>query len=167
MPVTTDIVRTWRSPRIVIREMLDQGQREDRAVAYLIIGCFLIFVAQWPRLSRKAAGFDLAPGAETPELTQLIAYEFMAWLMIWPLALYILAAISHLVAKVLGGQGHWYGARLALFWGMLASVPVLLLHGLTAGFIGPGPQTNLVGTVWVFGFLWIWIQGMREAEASP
>ncbi len=167
MPVTSDIVRTWRAPRAVIRSILDQGRREDRAIAYLMIACFLIFVAQWPRLSRIAAGFDLQPGAEAPDLTRLMAYEFLAWIMIWPLFLYFLAAITHVIAKALGGQGDWYGARIALFWSMLATVPVLLLHGLTAGFIGPGQQTNIVGAIWVIGFLVIWFQSLREAESRP
>jgi hypothetical protein len=167
MPVTNDIVRTWRRPRAVIRDLLDQGRREDRAIAYLIISCFLIFVAQWPRLSRKAAGFELPAGADVPELDRLMAYEFMAWLMIWPLFLYILAGLTHLIAKAVGGKGDGYGARLALFWAMLSTVPLLLLHGLMAGFTGPGAQTNLVGAVWVIAFGWIWIQGLREAESRP
>ncbi|WP_342075594.1 YIP1 family protein [Yoonia sp. SS1-5] len=164
MPVTSDIIETWRAPRAVTRRILDQGRREDRAMAFVMIACFLIFVAQWPRLSRKAAGFDLAPGADVPELNQLMAYEFLAWVMVWPLFLYALAALSHLVAKALGGQGDWYGARIALFWTLLATVPVLLLHGLTAGFVGPGLQTNIVGGIWVLGFLYIWVQSLREAE---
>jgi hypothetical protein len=167
MAVTNDIARTYRRPRVVIRDLLDQGKREDRAIAYLIISCFLIFVAQWPRLSRKAAGFEIPAGAEVPELDRLLAYEFMAWLMIWPLFLYIIAGLTHLVAKAIGGKGSGYGARLALFWAMLSTVPLLLLHGLMAGFTGPGAQTNFVGALWLIAFLWIWIQGLREAESRP
>ncbi len=167
MPVTADIVRTWRRPRAVIRDLLDQGRREDRAIAYLMISCLLIFIAQWPRLSRKAAGFELAPGAEVPELDRLMAYEFLAWIMIWPLFLYMLAALTHLIAKAIGGKGDWFGARIALFWSMLSTTPLLLLHGLMAGFVGPGPQTNLVGAVWVIAFGFIWIQSLREAESRP
>lgn len=167
MAVTNDIVRTWRKPRQVMRDLLDQGRREDRAIAYLMISCFLIFIAQWPRLSRKAAGFELPAGADVPELDRLMAYEFMAWLMIWPLFLYIFAGLTHLVAKALGGKGDWFGARLALFWSMLATVPLLLLHGLTAGFAGPGPQTNLVGAIWLIAFIVIWVQTLREAESRP
>ncbi|MEO1641185.1 MAG: YIP1 family protein [Pseudomonadota bacterium] len=166
MAVTNDIVRTYRSPRAVMRDLLDQGKREDRAIAFLIISCFLIFVAQWPRLSRTAAGFDLAPGAEVPELDRLMAYEFMAWLMIWPLFLYFLAAFTHWIARALGGQGTSYGARLALFWSMLATVPLLLLHGLMAGFVGPGLETNIVGAIWVAAFAYIWFQSLREAESK-
>ncbi len=166
MAVSTDIVRTWRRPRAVINDLLAQGKREDRAIAYLMAACFLIFVAQWPRLSRKAAGFDLAPGAEVPELDQLMAYEMLAWIMVWPLMFYFLAALSHLVAKAFGGQGSWYSARLALFWSLLATTPVLLLHGLMAGFVGPGLETNVVGAVWVVGFLVIWFSTLREAERT-
>ncbi len=166
MPLTSDIAQTWRTPRRVIRRILDQGRREDRAIAFVLIACFLIFIAQWPRLSRVAAGFDLPPGEEVPELSRLMAYEFMSWVMIWPLLFYMIAAVSHLIAKVFGGKGDWYGARIALFWSLLATVPVLLLHGLTAGFLGPGPQTNLVGAIWVIAFGVIWGQSLREAESK-
>ena len=167
MPVTTDIVRTWRSPRRVMRDLLDQGRREDRAIAYLMVSCLLIFVAQWPRLTRMSAGFDLPPGAEVPEMDRLLAYEFMAWLMIWPLALYLFAGLTHLIAKLFGGKGQPFGARLALFWSLLATVPLLLLHGLMSGLVGPGPQTNLVGAAWLIAFGYVWIQSLREAESAP
>ena len=165
MAVTTDIMRTWRGPRAVMRDHLAMGPREDRAVAYLMAACILIFVAQWPRLSRQAAGFDAAPGTDPRGLLELMTYELFAWLMIWPLALYGLAALSHLAAKVFGGKGTFYAARLALFWSLLATTPALLLYGLVAGFLGPGPQTQVVGAIWVAAFLYIWIQSLREAEA--
>ncbi len=165
MAVTTDIVRTWRGPRAVMRDLLAQGRREDRAVAYVISACLLIFVAQGPRLSRQAAGFDLAPGAEARDITELLSYELFAWLMIWPLALYVIGAITHVLAKIVGGKGTFYTARLALFWALLASTPVLLLYGLMAGFVGPGVQTQVVGAIWVAAFGWIWLQCLREAES--
>ncbi len=165
MAVTTDIVRTWRGPRVVMRELLAHGRREDRAVAYVIAACLLIFVAQGPRLSRQAAGFDLAPGAETRDITELLSYELFAWLMIWPLLLYGIAAITHVLAKIVGGKGTFYSARLALFWALLASTPVLLLYGLMAGFVGPGLQTQVVGGIWVLSFGWMWLQCLREAES--
>ncbi|MBQ2263358.1 MAG: YIP1 family protein [Loktanella sp.] len=167
MPVTSDIVRTWRAPRAVMRDILAQGRREDRAIAYLLIACFLIFIAQWPRLSRMAAGFDLAPGAEVPELDRLMAYEFLAWLMVWPLFLYFIAAVTHLVAKLFGGKGTMYGARIALFWTMLATSPAILLHGMMRGFVGPGIEANIIGAFWLIAFAVIWVQSMREAESKP
>ena len=166
MAVTSDIIRTWRGPSVVIRKLLAMGQREDRAIAYVMAACLLIFIAQWPRLARYAAGFDLAPGADGPEMSQLVAYEFLAWLMVWPLGFYIIAALSHVVAKAIGGKGTFYSARIALFWTLLATSPVLLLHGMTAGFVGPGPQTNLVGAVWLIAFVVIWFISLRTAEQN-
>ncbi len=164
MSVTNDMMRTWRAPRVVMRELLSQGQREDRALAFLMIACIVIFIAQWPRLSRIAAGFDLAAGADVPELSQLIAYEFLGWLMVWPLMFYAIGAVSHVVAKLVGGQGSWYTARLALFWSLLATTPAALLYGMMAGFLGNTAGTQLVGVFWLGAFAIIWMLTLREAE---
>tara|TARA_B110000503_G_scaffold65073_1_gene102328 strand:+ start:59 stop:556 length:498 start_codon:yes stop_codon:yes gene_type:complete len=165
MAVTSDIMRTWRGPRAVMHDLLDQGQREDRALAYLMAACIVIFIAQWPRLSRLAAGFD-GTGAEAPELSRLIAYEFLGWLMVWPLMFYVIAAVAHVAAKVFGGQGDWYSARLALFWALLATTPMALLYGLMAGFLGPVAGANLVGALWLLSFIVIWFSCQREAGRS-
>jgi len=77
---------------------------------------------------------------------------------------YLWAAVSRWIAKAMGGQGSYYNARLALFAALLAVTPGMLLQGLTAGMIGPGPQANLVAVLVGLGFLWIWISMLREAE---
>jgi hypothetical protein len=133
--------------------------REDRALVTLMLACGLIFVAQWPRLSREAFLGE-------QELNALLAGALMGWLFIAPLALYALAALSHLVARLMGGQGSWYGARMALFWALLAAAPLWLLWGLVAGFIGPGPALDLTGIVAFGAFLLIWVFGLRAAEGG-
>jgi hypothetical protein len=55
MSVSRDIVATWRRPRTVMRSLLAQGRREDRALMFLILACGIIFVSQWPVISREAA----------------------------------------------------------------------------------------------------------------
>ncbi len=167
MAVTTDIVRAWRNPRAVMRGLLDAGRREDRALIFVMGACFVIFVAQWPRLSRRAAGFDLAPGAEVPELSQLVAYEFMAWIMVWPLMLYFLGSLLHVLAKAAGGKGSFYSARLSLFWAMLATTPLALLYGLSTGFLGQVASTQMVGVIWIAGFIAIFGASFYEAEQRP
>jgi hypothetical protein len=159
MPVTRDIVATYRGPRRVVRRLLGMGVREDRALVMLIAACVVVFVAQWPRLAREAhlGGQDLNP---------LLGGALMAWIFIAPLLLYALAFLSHGVARLIGGRGTAYGARLALFWAFLAASPLILLHGLVAGFIGPGPGLQGVGLIWCGVFLWFWISGLREAEWS-
>lgn len=165
MPVTNDIVRTWRRPRQVMRDLLDQGRREDRAIVYLMISCFLIFVAQWPRLRRVAEGYEPSPWPADMNFEGMMTYTFFTAVIIFPLFMYGIAALSHLVAKLFGGTGTWYAARLALFWTLLATSPLFLFYGLVRGMIGAGPQSLIVGAIGAVAFLVIWLQTLREAES--
>ncbi len=157
MAITQDITATYRGPGTVLRRLLDRGRREDRALAILMAGCLLVFVSQWPALARQAhfEGRDLNP---------LLGGALLAWVMIAPLIFYALAGLSHLLARLLGGQGSFYGARLALFWALLAASPLFLLNGLMAGFVGPGTGPQIVELATLLIFLWFWLAGLREAE---
>lgn len=157
MPVASDILATYRGPARVMRRLLALGRREDRALAILMAACIVMVVAQTPRLARQAH-------LSGQQLDMLIGATLLAWVIIAPLLLYGLAALSHLLARLIGGQGDWFGARLALFWSLLASSPLVLLHGLVAGFIGPGPALTLVGGVWLAVFLTFWLLSLRQAE---
>jgi len=157
MPATLDIVAMYRGPRPVVRRILDQGPREDRALIFLMIACLIFFVASTPRLAREA----FLSGAE---LNMTLGGSLMAWLFVAPLILYVLAGITHVIARALGGQGSAYDSRIALFWGLLASTPLILLDGLTAGFIGNGPERTIVGFIWFVCFLWFWISGLLTAH---
>ncbi|SLN34808.1 Yip1 domain protein [Roseovarius albus] len=156
MSATRDIVATYRSPRRVMQRLLQAGQREDRALVFLISACMIVFVAQWPRLTREAHLTE-------QELNPLLGGALLGWIFIAPLFFYALALVSHWVLRLIGGKNSAYAARIALFWAFLAASPLILLHGLVAGFIGPGPGLSLVGFVWFILFLWFWIANMREA----
>lgn len=158
MSVSRDIVATYFRPREVIRRRAAGSQREDRALVLLLIGCLMVFVAQWPRLAREA---HFADGITFQDL---LAGALFGWIFVAPLALYLLAAASHLIARLLGGQGTWYGARMALFWALLAAAPLWLFHGLVAGFIGEGPALSGVGLLALTAFLIFWIVGLAEVE---
>ncbi len=156
MSVTQDIVVTYWRPRKVIAKLLSMGTREDRALAILIAACTIIFIAQWPRLAREAH-------LTGQELNPMLGGALMAWLFIAPLLAYTLAFITQIVARLLGGKQSPYGARLALFWAMLASSPINLLYGLVGGFIGAGVALNAVGIVWLGLISWFWIAGFFQA----
>ncbi len=156
MAVSSDILRTWRHPRRVVADLLDQGRREDRAIAFLMVGCGLIFVAQWPRLARVA----LETG---DELSKLVAYELVAWIFFWPLVFYAIAGLSFLALRFVGRGISAFSARLALFWAFLAATPAGLLYGLQTGLNGFGPAAQLVGAIWIAAFFWFWAQGLRAA----
>ncbi|KAA8605663.1 hypothetical protein AL036_17850 [Salipiger aestuarii] len=152
MTLTREIVATWRGPGAVVSRLYAQGVREDRALMMLMAACALFFVAQLPELARKAH-------LEGAELNPRLGGALLAWLVIAPLGFYLIAFVVHLLARLFGARGTAYGARLALFWALLASSPLVLLNGLVAGFIGAGPALTLVGMAWFAAFLWFWLSG--------
>ncbi|WP_309665139.1 YIP1 family protein [Tabrizicola sp.] len=158
MAVTTDILATWARPRLTLRRKLADGVRDDRALAVLMGACALIFVAQLPALSR-AAHFN----PEVP-LDARMGGALMATIFLLPPILYGVAAISHLVARLFGGKGSFFTARLALFWALLCVTPLMLLHGLVAGLIGSGIALTVVGVVVLAAFLTLWVLLLTEAE---
>ena len=93
----------------------------------------------------------------------LMAGALMGSVFILPLLLYAIAWATYLIGKLLGRNSTSYGTRLALFWSLLASTPLVLLYGLIGGFIGPGPALQLVGLLWVAIFLWFWIATLRAS----
>ncbi|MGL4319467.1 MAG: YIP1 family protein [Paracoccaceae bacterium] len=157
MSVTNDIVQSWRRPRAVIRRHLARPVSEPFAFSLLITFLILAFIALWPGMSRTAT---LDPAR--PLVQQMVAagLALLATIPIW----YLVAALIHAIARVLGGQGTFYRARLALFMALLAASPLVLLQGLTMGFIGPGPQATLVGVLAGAGFLILWMIMLTEAE---
>jgi hypothetical protein len=156
MALTQDITATYRGPRRVVARLLSMGPREDRALAFVMGACAIMFVAQWPGLAREAH-------LTGQELNMLLGGALLGTVFILPLMLYALSGSSHLVLRALGRKGGSYGARLALFWALLATSPLALLYGLVGGFIGAGAQQQLVGLIWFVVFIWFWISGLREA----
>lgn len=158
MAVTAQILALWRRPRQAMRAQLAEGQREDRALAVLMGACGLIFVAQWPALARAAETDPSVP------LEARLGGALMATIFLLPLLAYGIAALSHLVARAFGGRGSFFGARLALFWSLMAAVPLFLLSGLALGIAGPGPATSLLGLICFLAFAGLWLTLLREAE---
>jgi hypothetical protein len=156
MSVACDIVATYRGPHNVVARILAMGEREDRAFVILIAACAVVFVGQWPRLAREAH-------LTGQELNMLLGGTLMAWLFFAPLLAYALAFVLHLIFRAFRRKQSPFGARIALFWAMLATSPLILLHGLVAGFIGDGIQLTVVGVVWFGCFLWFWTSGMLQA----
>lgn len=157
MSVTRDIVQSWRSPRVVIRRHLARPRSEPFVFSLLVTFLIMAFIALWPGMSRTAT---LDPAR--PMVQQMVAagLALLATIPLW----YGVAAISHVVARMMGGRGSFYRARLALFMALVAAIPLVLLHGLTLGMIGPGLQALLVGAVAGVGFVTLWFIMLRVAE---
>lgn len=157
MAISSDILASYRNPGGVVRRLLAAGQREDRALAYLMLGCLLVFVAQWPRLARLAEGDDSVP------FQALVGGALMGWMFFAPLMLYGLAGLLGLALRLSGRDLGWYRPRLVLFWALLASGPLWLAQGMLAGLTGPGAVANLAGLAVLVGFFWFLGAGLRAA----
>lgn len=160
MSIVSDIAASYRRPGRVLARWLAAGAREDRALAILLIACALFFVAQIPGQIR-AGHID----ARVPFVARLYWSGFFM-IFVLPLLAYGLAAASHLVLRMLGGRGSWFGARLALFWAMLAVSPLTLISGAVTDVAGPGRWSDVTGWIVVLAFLWLWFGGLRAAEAG-
>lgn len=157
MAAVDDILRSYRAPRAVVRGHLARTRSEPRALTLLLAALVVIFVGQWPQLSRQSFEHPDQP------MTVLLVGTAIALLATVP-AFYALAALAHLVVRLFGARGSWYGARIALFWALLAVSPLMLLQGLVAGFLGQGMQLGLISGLVFVAFLAIWGAGMRVAE---
>jgi len=157
MAVTSDIVESWRRPRTVLRRHLERGVSEPFAFSLLFVFLLIAFIAQYPVAARETA-----MNPDKPLSAQLLAVG-LGLLATIPV-FYLLAAASRLVGRLSGGRGSWYGARLALFWALVTVTPLVLLVGLVAGMIGPGPQLTATGLVAFAGFLFQWIMGLSVVE---
>lgn len=157
MSVTADIAQTWRRPWAGLRRQLSRGVREDRALAYLMIACALIFVSEWPALQRAAAA-----DPDTP-LDARLGGALMAWLGLMPLVFYGLAGLSHLIARLFRGVGTYHAARIALFWALLCAAPAWLAQAAVS-VAAPGPVAELAGALALAGFLWLWLPALVAVE---
>jgi hypothetical protein len=157
MTVSTDLVATWRRPREILRQHLARGQSEPFAFSLLLVFLLLAFVGQWPVAAREA--YLAGEASALPRILPR-AMAVLATIPVW----YALAALSRLLARTMGGQGSWYGARIALFWALAAIGPLLLLQGLVSGMIGPGPALTTVSLLVGAAFVWLWLTLLHEAE---
>ncbi|ATG46415.1 hypothetical protein [Celeribacter ethanolicus] len=148
MGVVTDIAKSYRAPRAVLRHRL-AGETEGGALVTLMLACGLIFVAQWPRLSRVA--FETGQ-----EVQMLMGATLLSWLFIMPLVFYVLSGIVGFALRLMGAAASGFEVRLAMFWGLLCAAPLWLLWGLTAGFVGPGATTNGVGVLALVALIYFW-----------
>ena len=153
-----DILTAWRAPRVLMREKLAHGPREDRALAVIMGAGMLAFLAQWPALARAAQVHTDVP------LDARLGGALLGGLFFLPLFAYALAAILHLIAKIFGGKGTFYSARLALFWAFLSVTPLMLAQGILAGFLGQSWILTSVGLGVALWFLWVFGQMFHEAQ---
>ena len=96
MSVVSNVIYTYRSPSKAFEFMYDRPTNEAKSLGYLMSACFLTYVAQWPYLARQAHLEDF-------NLQTSLAASLLAWLLIAPLLLYVVAILVYFLHRVLGG----------------------------------------------------------------
>lgn len=151
--------------RSSLERQLSEGIGEERLLAYVAYVALVGAVAQVPASIRavQAAGDDTV-------FAGVVFGSFFATLFFAPLFLYGVAALSHIAARILGGQGSYFSARAGLFWSMVLASPLILLNSLltTALFAASADVAGALAPVQgfaVFGiWAWIWAACLVPAE---
>ena len=146
MSIVRNIMRSYRHPNLVLGGVAVSDAPEARSLAYLMGGCALAFVAQWPVVARQAH-------IDGEEMNMLLAASLMGWLFIMPLIFYVLALLLTFALKALGTKASAQAMRSGVFWSFFAASPLMLLYGLVAGFIGEGSAKQVVGFLWFAAFV--------------
>ena len=153
MALVPRILKTWRAPGAAVRGMV--GLSEPGLLALLLGTMAVYFLAQWPAHARAAALDPSVP------LQARLGGALLATMFMMPLAVMAVAAVAQLAARLFGLRLDGYGSRLALVWALAAVAPVMLLQGLVAGLIGPGPQMTAVNLLAGAAFVVFWVAGLR------
>jgi predicted membrane protein len=150
MSLTNDILGSYGAPRAAIGRVLAADRREGRALFYLMLACALTFVAQLPRVMRQAN--------EDLPFQGLMAGTLFATIFVAPLLFYAIATVIALALRVLRGPVDAFGVRVAVFWALLASAPLVLAHAAFVTVTGlPGTLFGLLVLGMFLRFAWIGI----------
>ncbi len=157
------VVRAYRDPRGAMARALAGGLTDARLLAWLFAACAMGFVASLPNAVRAARALDI----EQP-LAGAVAAHLFGYLFIAPLLVYGISALAHLVARVFGGTGGFFGARAAVIRGLLLAGPLALavtLAGLVgAAVFGEPVLGRLLGYAATAFWLWLFAASFAEAE---
>lgn len=159
MSLTANILRSYRDPAAVVRGLALGDLREPQVMFFALLACGLIFVAQWPGLSR-AATLD-------PSVTfeQRMGGAMFGIMFLLPLVLYALAGLLQLGLRLAGASVPGIFARLALFWALLVVTPLMLLQGGLSAFLGSGAVSQGFGFVVLTVFVYILARNVAAVRA--
>ncbi len=152
MSLSRNIARSYRDPGGVVRGIATADLREPQVLFFALLACGLIFVAQWPGLSRAAA---LDPSIT---LEQRMGGALFGVMFMLPLLLYALAALLQGALRVLKPAVPGIMVRLALFWSLLSVTPLMLLHGALSAFPALDGVSRVAGFAVAAVFLYMLVR---------
>ena len=157
MSLVGDIARAYRAPKTTFKAQLAKSG-EERILLFAFLFSFLSFIARVPELAWVTGTME----SDVP-LSARVGAMFVASVFMAPLMMYLIAALSHLVLRPLGGKGNWQQTRLALMWSALVAVPLVLLGGALK-VLAPGLPFSVATGVTGVVFLWQWAMCLQVVE---
>jgi|TARA_B100001094_G_scaffold48667_1_gene44023 hypothetical protein len=154
MSVVTNICQTYYMPIKTYSKLFESGPSEKKNLAYLVFGCIISFVAEWPAQSRQAF-------INQQPVDELMGAILLSNLFLLPLIFYMVSMIIYLCAKILKSSILAAELRLIIFWAYLAATPMLLLVGLVEGFLGKNFQYFITAGFWLVIFLTFVYSGFK------
>ncbi len=160
MTLYGEILRAYRGFGASMRRQLEQNPREEKLLLYAVLAAFLGFIARIPGL------IYVARNSENQELTiaNLIGSNFVTTFFYGLIMLYIIASVSHLIAKIFKGAGSFQDARLALFWAALVIAPLYLVVVALRVVITAPDFINLSNLAIGILFVYCWATCLSVAE---
>ena len=154
MSVVINISKTYYKPNQTYTKLFAAGASEKENLAYLVGGCVISFVAQWPAQSRQAF-------INQQPVDELMGAILLSNLFLLPLIFYLVSAIIFIILKIFKSNISGLELRLIIFWSYLAATPILLLVGLVEGFFGKNYHYYTVAGLWLSVFLAFVYLGFR------
>ena len=151
MGILGKVFNAYADPRASMARRIAARPRESLLLVLIVLVSLVGFFAGIPSAVRQAAAFG-----DDGVLPGILAGRLMAALFATPLFVYALAALSHLVARLAGGQGYFWTSRLALVWALVLSLPFSVLGSIL-------PSAFAIATV--LPFLWYWAACLSQAHA--
>lgn len=156
-----EILASYGDLRGSIRRQIEFRPREATITAYIMFGCFAIFLGFLPRLFAT----DLSSEQDQSLAAGVIVWFFIVMFFL-PLGFYGLSALSHLIAKQRGGQGSYYNARVVFGWTVVVLTPLILLKAVIGSALMQGAPTFLPALNLGLLVISIWIWSCFHAESE-
>ena len=93
MSVVINISKTYYKPNQTYTKLFAAGASEKENLAYLVGGCVISFVAQWPAQSRQAF-------INQQPVDELMGAILLSNLFLLPLIFYLVSAIIFIILKI-------------------------------------------------------------------
>ena len=163
-----EIINAYGDLRGSMRKQMDRAPGEEKLLALLVFGCFVIFLSFLPRLFAT----DLSQTSDQSMAGGVIMWFFVVMFFL-PLMLYGVAWVSHLICKAFGADSPNFNARHALFWMLAVLSPALIAKAMFGSFfiqlggdLGQG-MLHVLNVLLLLAILRVWGAMLAEAEGFP